>query len=254
MFDNYVGAKTQKLAKWKGIFLTASVAIHVVLVLALLIRSFWVIEKLEPPNRELALAAAPPPPPPPPPPPAGAKKPTENKTKKRVVKDTVQPTEAKPDEDIATEEDNGAAGGVEGGVIGGVEGGVVGGSLEGMLGGIPGGGGPPPPPPPPEPPQVVPQQALEAQRVSGDKSISPDDETKQLIRRSGSSRVVATVKMCISAGGTVTSINVIKSSGYPAYDRKIQAKMREWRYRPFQVNGKATPVCSPVTFIYNQLN
>ena len=26
----------------------------------------------------------------------------------------------------------------------------------------------------------------------------------------------------------------------------------EWRYRPYNVNGKAVPVCTAVTFIYSQ--
>ncbi len=256
MFDNYVGAKTQKRAKWKSIFLAASIIIHAVAVIALIVRSFWVIDKLEPPTTELALSVAAPPPPPPPPPPASSTTKTQSDTpKKRVVKDVVQPTEEKPDpNEIATEVDEGVAGGVEGGVIGGVEGGVVGGSLEGMIGGIDTGAPPPPPPPPPQPPQVVNQQQLEQKRVAGEKQIIPDDDVKLQISRAGASRVVATVKICINEGGAVEGLTVVKSSGYPSYDRKILAKMRQWRYSPYQVNGKAVAVCSPVTFIYNQTN
>jgi hypothetical protein len=28
--------------------------------------------------------------------------------------------------------------------------------------------------------------------------------------------------------------------------------MRNWRYKPYLVNGKAVPVCTAVTFIYSQ--
>jgi len=46
---------------------------------------------------------------------------------------------------------------------------------------------------------------------------------------------------------------MLKSTGFPAYDSKIQTKIRgEWRYKPYNVNGKAVPVCTAVTFIYNQ--
>ena len=47
-------------------------------------------------------------------------------------------------------------------------------------------------------------------------------------------------------------LNVIKASGFPAYDQKIQREMRNWKYRPFMINGKAAPVCTAVTFIYQQ--
>jgi hypothetical protein len=45
----------------------------------------------------------------------------------------------------------------------------------------------------------------------------------------------------------------LRSSGFAAYDEKIQATIRrDWRYRPFLVNGKATPVCTAFRFIYSQ--
>jgi hypothetical protein len=48
-------------------------------------------------------------------------------------------------------------------------------------------------------------------------------------------------------------VNQLKTTGFPSYDNKIVSTIRgEWRYRPFMVNGKATPVCTAVTFIYSQ--
>jgi hypothetical protein len=45
----------------------------------------------------------------------------------------------------------------------------------------------------------------------------------------------------------------MKSTGFPAYDETIMSRIRgEWRYRPFQVNGKPVAVCTAVTFIYSQ--
>jgi hypothetical protein len=45
----------------------------------------------------------------------------------------------------------------------------------------------------------------------------------------------------------------LKSTGFPAYDAKIMSTIRgEWRYQPFLLNGKATEVCTAVTFIYSQ--
>ncbi len=100
---------------------------------------------------------------------------------------------------------------------------------------------------------MVAPTALEAQRVSGDKNIVPDDATKMEIERSGRSRVVVPVKICLDDRGRVKSTTILKSSGFDAYDARLTSEIEDtWRYRPFLVNGIATPVCSAVTFIYVQ--
>jgi periplasmic protein TonB len=239
MFDNYVGAKLARRSKWVSVLIAVSIIAHAGVGSALVVHSFWVIEKLEPPDTELALGA---PPPPPPPPPAGSSKPkTDVKKTVHKVKETVQPDPTKkPDPSTQVEsEDEGVEGGVEGGVVGGVLGGVEG----GVLGGVG------EQPAKAEEPKIVPQVALEAQRISGEKDIQPPNDVATTISRSGKG-VVGVVKMCLTSGGSVQKLNVLKSTGYPGYDNKIKTKMREWRYRPFMVNGKAVPVCTSVTFIY----
>jgi len=60
------------------------------------------------------------------------------------------------------------------------------------------------------------------------------------------------VKICLSEKGSVKSVSVLKASAYPKYDAKIVKEMKSWKYRPFLVDGKATPVCSAITMIYVQ--
>lgn len=103
------------------------------------------------------------------------------------------------------------------------------------------------------PPQNVPPTLLEGSRIAGDKYIQPDDLTKVAIMQSGKDKVVTSYKMCLDDQGTVTHVTQLKGSGFPAYDQKIMTEMRtNWRYRPYQVNGRAVPVCTAVTFIYSQ--
>lgn len=245
MFDNYVGAKLARRSKWVSVIIGLSIFIHASAGAALIVRGFWVIEKLEPPDTELSLATAPPPPPPPP---AGSSKPkTEVKKTVKKVKETVQPDATKkpePDDSTEESEEEGVEGGVEGGVAGGVVGGVLGGVEGGVLGGVGEA-----PPAPKEEPQIVPQVALEAQRIKGEKDIQPPNDVATQISRAGKG-VTGVVKMCLSAGGSVNKLQVLRSTGYPGYDNRIKSKMREWKYRPFMVNGKAVPVCTSVTFIY----
>lgn len=257
MFENYVGAKQRKRPKWVGLVVAISVAVHVIGGSALVIRSFWVIDKLTPPEARPILSLGPPPPPPPP---KGKKKSSslkEKVQKRQKVSDTVQPEEKPeeidPEEIASADEGEGEDFGVEGGVEGGVAGGVVGGVLGGVPGGTLGGTGvAPPPPPEPEKPQVVPQVALKQYFIAGEREPQPPESVKNLMVKQGETKTVTTVKMCLSKGGSVKSLRVLKSSGYQEYDSLIQRKMKQWKYRPFKVNNKAVPVCTSVTFIYRQ--
>lgn len=160
----------------------------------------------------------------------------------------VQPTPppAPPQQPIAQDDSSDPCEGVEGGEEGGVEGGVVGGYVL----------APPPPPPPPPPsagaPRNVPPALLEGSRIAGEKNIVPDDPDKVQITRSGKGRLIGSWKLCVSDAGDVSEVKLLKSSGFPGYDRKLETEMWNWRYRPFLVNGKPVPVCTAITFIYSQ--
>jgi protein TonB len=251
MFGNFDRAKNQKMPKWAPPLLTAVVMLHVIVFGVMWAQSIWEIEMLDKPKTQVDLAVAPPPPPPPPPPPGGAKPQTVQITPKKIkVKDIVQPVKIEKQE-VQKVEEAGDPNGVEGGEIGGVAGGVVGGDINGVAGSAP--PPPPPPPPPPAPPQNVPPTALEASRVAGDKNIIPNDVTKTEIQRSGKEKLIGSFKLCLNTAGVVTNVMMLKSTGFPAYDNLIQSKMRgEWKYNPFLVNGRAVPVCTAVTFIYQQ--
>ncbi len=245
MFGNFEAAKKRKVPRWAAPLLGAMLAFHVVLFLTMWVKSIWDIEQLDRPKGTVDIAIAPPPPPPPPPP-KGSSKPVDTKVvpKKVKVKDIVQPVKIEKQE-VAAPVEQGDPNGVEGGQ----EGGVVGGDLAGAVAAPP----PPPPPPPPAPPQNVAPQAVEANRIAGEKMIVPDDVTKTEISRSGKDRLVGSYKVCLSTEGNIVAVNQLKSTGFPSYDQKIVSTIRgEWRYRAFVVNGKPAPVCTAVTFIYSQ--
>jgi protein TonB len=246
MFGNFTAAKHRKAPPWAGPVLAGAIALHVVLFTAMWVKTIWQLDQLDKPKSTIDLAVAPPPPPPPPPPPGGAKPHEQQITPKKIkVKDIVQPVKIEKQEATVVEDKgdpNGEVGGEEGGVAGGVVGGVVGAPPP-----------PPPPPPPPAPPQNVPPTMLEGSRIAGEKNILPDDVTKTEIQRSGKEKLVGSFKLCLTVGGEIQQVTMLKSTGFPAYDSKIQTKIRgEWRYKPYNVNGKAVPVCTAVTFIYNQ--
>jgi hypothetical protein len=138
------------------------------------------------------------------------------------------------------------------GAVGGVEGGEWG-SDGGVLGGPLGSAVPPPPPPPPPPPASnVSPTVLESRRLTGSKLIEPDDASKQEIAKSGKAKIVAAFKLCVDTRGAVSSVRRLKSSGFLAYDTKLERAMKTWTYAPFKVDGNPAPVCTAITFVYTQ--
>lgn len=95
-----------------------------------------------------------------------------------------------------------------------------------------------------EPVSLTPQQ-LEADRLTGEKNIVPDDETRDQIA-AGPGKVVGSFKLCLDLGGHVSSTEILKSTGFPAYDDEIIAGIEQWTYKPQQ-----QLVCTAVTFIYS---
>ncbi|HEU4729425.1 MAG TPA: hypothetical protein VFT22_16095 [Kofleriaceae bacterium] len=99
-------------------------------------------------------------------------------------------------------------------------------------------------------PITIEPAALDAARVGGDRNIVPDDDTRRAIDRAGAGKIVGSFKLCIDTTGAIASVTMQTSTGFDAYDRKIERGMRSWTYRPFLVDGKPAPVCSEVSFVY----
>lgn len=240
-FEAILQQQQARPKRWRRTTLVVSVALHVVALSLALVHSVWQVEEMPMPSLQVTLTAAVPPPPPPPPP-AAAKSPSESRPKTRpieqkpqelqVPKDTPK-DQPKAESEAASASDNGEPNGQVGGQVGGVQGGVVGGVL----------GAPAPPPPPPKP--------------SGPKNVSPSVGRGQLLIDPNAERYrvklplplartgdtyTAMLRLCVSAEGGVTSVQVLKGAS-PALDGQFPSVMSRWRYRPLLVDGVATPFC-----------
>src|SRR5262249_54286694 len=87
------------------------------------------------------------------------------------------------------------------------------------------------------PPRHATPQELDAHRIRGTKSIMPDDEDKSAIAASGKDRVISSFKLCVDEGGNVVQVTLLKSCGFPGYDRKILSELAGWQYSPFEFDG-----------------
>jgi len=101
-------------------------------------------------------------------------------------------------------------------------------------------------------PRSVTPTAVEAYRISGEKEILPDDDTRRAIAAAGSPRLIGSFKVCITSQGTIEGVTMLKSTGVIAYDRLIERRIHGWRYKPFMLDGEPAPVWAAVTFIYTQ--
>ena len=241
-FEAILQQQQAKPTRWRRVTVLVSVAAHVVALSVALVHSVWQVEEMPMPSLQVTLTAAVPPPPPPPPPPAAKKSASESRAKTHPVepkpqelvapKDTPkEPPKPEPQEESGEEhgEPNGQVGGQVGGVPGGVLGGVV--------------GSPAPPPPPPKPtgPKIV-----SASVGRGQLLIDPNSEPYRVklppaLARSGET-YVAMLRLCVSAEGRVTSVQVLKGAG-PALDGQFPSVMARWRYRPLMADGTPTPFC-----------
>jgi len=101
-------------------------------------------------------------------------------------------------------------------------------------------------------PQVsaVAPSVLQGLRIAGDTAVHPSTSTQTLMMHDGADKVIGTIKVCIATDGSVASTSLQRSTKYPDYDDKLVSAARDWRYRPYTLNGTPVPVCSMVTFVY----
>lgn len=101
-------------------------------------------------------------------------------------------------------------------------------------------------------PLEVSSSELENSRRSGTTLLLPDGDTRDEMLEQKVSRISASFKLCLDETGKPSSIERITSSCSPRYDADIQRGMTEWRYKPYQKDGAAIPVCTTVVFVYSQ--
>jgi hypothetical protein len=117
---------------------------------------------------------------------------------------------------------------------------------------------PAPEPAEPEQPQVVatrlivnpePGKPVWPQLVRGTMAIRPDEGT---IERASVeyARILSEWKLCIDRTGTLTTVEKVRSSGFPEYDAAIRREMANWQYAPIRLPAEKTTACTVVALVY----
>jgi len=98
------------------------------------------------------------------------------------------------------------------------------------------------------PPTVIKASVLETHRLTGVPEIEPDPDDRT--PPAGQKTVGAAVKICVDTAGKVSAVKILKSSGRPSYDAKIEREVKAWTFRPVMGEGQPVDVCTVMTFLY----
>jgi TonB family protein len=99
-------------------------------------------------------------------------------------------------------------------------------------------------------PVIVDPRALRDRQISGNTDVPASKRTRASMIHDGVSSLRGVVKLCVDTAGAVTDATLVERTGYTEYDSKLIETIHEWRYRPFRINGRPSPVCSTQEFIY----
>ncbi len=194
-----------------------------------------------PKQQLMGYLVAPPPPPPPPPPPAAAQIVKVVKVQTEIDNGQLKAPTAIPKKIAIIKEDEAppSTGGVVGGVVGGVPGGAAGGVVGGVLGSIMNSA-----------PTAVPKAATPT-RVK----VSAGVTTGLLIRKvqpnypplAKQARISGSVVLqaVIGKDGSIQNLRAV--SGHPMLIQSAIDAVRQWKYKPYFLNGEPVEVDTMVT-------
>jgi periplasmic protein TonB len=187
----------------------------------------------------MTFLVAPPPPPPPPPPPAAMPVRVVKVVQTDIMNGQLRTPTKIPEKVAMIKEEAAPPPMTTAGVIGGVPGGVPGGSLGGVMGGIIGGT------PVAVPKVATPTRVRVSAGVQQGNLISQVKPTYPAIAKSARIQGAVVLQAEISKQGTIENLRVI--SGHPMLVQNALDAVKQWRYKPYLLNGEPVPVETTIT-------
>jgi len=181
---------------------------------------------------------APPPPPPPPPPPQQMA--VVHKVQTNIVEGALRTPTKIPNKIVKVVEDEAPQ---PAGVIGGVAGGMPGGSTGGVLGGILAATNAPPPK------VATPQKLRVSSGVIDGMALSKPTPLYPPIARQAHISGTVVLQATISKQGTIENLHVV--SGHPMLVQSALQAVRQWRYKPYYLNGEPVEVETTINVNFN---
>jgi protein TonB len=238
MFEDSLIESGGRLSSKRGATTLLSFFLQAILLGILILIPLIYTEAL--PKQQLMTFLVAPPPPPPPPPPAAA---TPVKVVKQVVSEIANgqlrtPTKIPEKVQMIKEEEAPPPVSGIGGVVGGVPGGVPGGQMGGVIGGIISST-------PVAVPRVAPQRVRVSQGVSQGLLIHQVKPLYPALARQARIAGQVVLQAVIAKDGTIQNLKMV--SGHPMLAPAAIEAVKQWRYKPYYLNGEPVEVETVVT-------
>jgi len=239
MFEDSLIESGGKLSTKRGATTILSFVLQMCL-LGILVLIPLVYTEALPKQQLMTFLVAPPPPPPPPPPPAAAP-PVKVIRKIETELDNGQlrtPTKIPQKVQMIKEEEAPPVGGA--GVVGGVPGGVPGGSMGGVIGGIIGQTATTV-----VPKVATPQRVRVSQGVSEGLLVHQVKPTYPPLARQARIQGSVVLQAAIGKDGSIQNLRLM--SGHPMLAPAAIEAVKQWKYRPYFLNGEPVEVDTQIT-------
>ncbi|MBZ5567774.1 MAG: TonB family protein [Acidobacteriia bacterium] len=238
MFEDSLIESGRRLKSKRGATTLLSFVLQALLLGILVLIPLIYTEAL-PKQQLMTFLVAPPPPPPPPPPAAMAVK-----VVKQVVSEIANgqlrtPTKIPEKVQMIKEEEAPPPVSGIGGVVGGVPGGVPGGSMGGVIGGIIGST------PVAVPKAATPVRVRVSQGVSQGLLIHQVKPAYPPLARQARIQGSVVLQAVIAKDGTIQGLHVV--SGHPMLTTAAVDAVKQWRYKPYFLNGEPVEVETQIT-------
>jgi periplasmic protein TonB len=243
MFEDSLIESGGKLKTKRGATTALSFVLQVMLIGVLVLIPLLFTEAL-PKTQLMTFLVAPPPPPPPPPPPAA----TPVKVVKQIQTDIINgqlrtPTKIPEKVQMIKEEEAPPPMNSMAGVVGGVPGGVPGGQMGGVIGGIINST------PMSVPKIATPQRVRVSQGVTQGLLLRKVQPAYPPLARQARIQGSVLLQAEISKDGSIENLHLI--SGHPMLAPAAIGAVKQWKYRPYILNGEPVEVDTQITVIFS---
>jgi len=192
-----------------------------------------------PKQQLMTFLVAPPPPPPPPPPPAAQPMVKQVRVQTELDNGQLRTPTAIPKKIAKINEEDTPPSAAGGGVIGGVPGGVPGGQMGGVIGGIINST------PVAVPKVATPQRVRVSQGVTEGLILKKVQPTYPPLARSARIQGQVVLQAVIGKDGSIQNLRAI--SGHPMLTPAAIDAVRQWKYKPYFLNGEPVEVDTQIT-------
>lgn len=239
MFEDSLLESGGRLHTKRGMTTTVSFVLQILLVGILVLIPLLYTEAL-PKQQLMTFLVAPPPPPPPPPPPAAVPQRVVKVVQTDIINGELRtPTKIPKKVEMIKEEEAPPPVMSAAGVVGGVPGGVPGGQMGGVIGGIISST------PVAVPRVATPQRVRVSQGVSQGLLIHRVQPMYPPLARQARIQGSVILQAEISKDGSIENLRLI--SGHPMLAPSAIEAVKQWRYKPYFLNGEPVAVETQIT-------